>query len=57
MSVAILYHNPKRPEEVGVAVVPDPKHVTEEVASLMRRGFVIDKISDHAIDTLLHVKT
>jgi hypothetical protein len=25
MSVAILYRNPKRPDEVGVAVVPDPK--------------------------------
>ena len=46
MSVAILYHNPQRPDEIGMALVSDPESVAGKLARLRRLGFAIDKISE-----------
>ena len=46
MSVAIRYHKLRAPSEAGVVVVTDAQKVAEQLASLKRRGFVVDKVSD-----------
>jgi hypothetical protein len=56
MSVAILYHNPKQPTEVGITVVANLEDVPEHVERLKQRGFVIDEISDHVGDRPLQSK-
>jgi hypothetical protein len=50
MSVAILYHKAKRPDEVGLTVVANLEDVPEQIERLKQRGFVIDEISDRVGD-------
>ena len=56
MSVAIQYHNPKRPDEVGITVIANLEDVPEQVERLKERDFVIDEISDQVGDRPLQSK-
>ena len=46
MSLKILYRHPQRPDEAGVAFVPDQAKVAEVKEQLENRGFVGIDIAD-----------
>ena len=45
MSLIVRYRNPRRPDEAGMLVVPDPKEVAETKDRLERRGFLVIEIA------------
>jgi hypothetical protein len=45
MSLKILYRHPQRPDEAGVAFVPDQAKVAEVKEQLKNRGFVVIDIA------------
>jgi hypothetical protein len=44
MSLTILYHNPRRPDEPMMTLIPGQPSAAATVDRLEARGFVVDKI-------------
>jgi hypothetical protein len=45
VSLTILYHNPERPDEGGLAVIIGQPEAAGVMAQLEKRGFIVDKIT------------
>jgi hypothetical protein len=45
MALKIVYRNPRRPDEVGMKIVPDELHAEAEKKALEDLGFIVTEIT------------
>jgi hypothetical protein len=48
MSLTILYHDPRRPDEACMTMIAGQPLAEAAIAELEKRGFVVDKITARA---------